>query len=140
MDLPAPYHRSTLKLKVLLKWVRSYFSSGNIETNLDVWITAVDVGDAGIKADVRNHLRGLTAPPEDTVTISINIANYLLSGLEYLESKVNLAHTPSEKYDAYNNNYVESDLLQNQVIRGSKSNAVALKHIDDAIAANDECF
>ena len=97
MDLPAPYHRSTLKLKVLLKWVRSYFSSGNIETNLDVWITAVDVGDAGIKADVRNHLRGLTAPPEDTVTISINIANYLLSGLEYLESKVDLAYTASEK-------------------------------------------
>ena len=136
LSLPAPFLKSTSKLKVLLKCVRSYLSCGNIETNLDAWITAVDGEDAGNKADVRHYLRGLTAPPEDTIIL----ANYLLSGIEYLENKVNLAHASSEKHDAYNSDYVESDLLQNQVIRGSKSKAVALKHIDDAITANDECF
>ena len=123
-----------------MKCIRSYLSRGIIETNFDAWITAVDGEDAGNKADVRDYLRGLTAPPEDTITISINLANYLLSGIEYLENKVDLAHAASEKYDAYNSDYVESDLLQNQVIRGSKSKAEALKHIDDAITANDECF
>ena len=35
---------------------------------------------------------------------------------------------------------MQSHLLQNQVIRGSKSKAAALKLIDDVIVANDECF
>ena len=35
---------------------------------------------------------------------------------------------------------VEADLFQNKVISGSKTKAGALKHVDDAIAANDECF
>ena len=94
---PAPYLRSVIKLKVLLKCICSYLSHGNIETHLDGWITAVDGEDAGNKADVRDYLRGLTVPPEDTITISINLANYLLSGIEYLETKVNLAHAVSEK-------------------------------------------
>ena len=68
-----------------MKCIRSYLSRGNIETNLDAWITAVDGEDAGNKADVRDYLRGLTAPPEDTITISINLANYLLSGIDYLD-------------------------------------------------------
>ena len=84
-------------MKVLLKCICSYLSRGNIETHLDGWITAVDGEDAGNKADVRDYLRGLTVPPEDTITISINLANYLLSGIEYLETKVNLAHAVSEK-------------------------------------------
>ena len=109
LEWPAPYLRSVSKLKVLLKCIRSYLSRGNIETNLDAWITAVDGEDAGNKEDVRDYLRGLTAPPEDTITISINLANYLLSGIEYLENKVDLAHAASEKYDAYNSDYVEAD-------------------------------
>ena len=138
MDWPAPYLRSTSKLTVLLKCIRSYLSRWNIETSLDAWITATEGEDAGNKADVRDYLRGLTNPPEDTVTISINIANYLLSALEYLECKANLAHLASEKFDTYNSSYTEADLLQNQVIRGSKSKAAALKLIDDVIVANEE--
>ena len=42
-------------------------SRGNIETSLDAWISETE--DAGNKADVRDYLRGLTNPPEDTVTI-----------------------------------------------------------------------
>ena len=30
--------------------------------------------------------------------------------------------------------------MQNQVIRGSKTKADAIKHVNDAITANDECF
>ena len=84
-------------MKVLLKCIRSYLSCGDIETHLDGWIAAVDGDDAGNKADVRDYLRGITVPPEDNITISINLANYLLSGIEYLETKVNLAHAVSEK-------------------------------------------
>ena len=64
----------------------------------------------------------------------------MLSALDYLESKANLAHLASEKFDTYNSSYTEADLLQNQVIRGSKSKAAALKLIDDVISANEECF
>ena len=84
MDWPAPYFRSASKLTALQKCIQSYLSRGNIETSLDAWITATEGEDAGNKADVRDYLRSLTNPPEDTVTISINIANYLLSALEYL--------------------------------------------------------
>ena len=77
---------------VFLKCVRSYLSQGNIETSLDAWISETEGEDAGNKADVRDYLRGLTNPPEDTVTISNNMANYLISALEYLECKTSLAH------------------------------------------------
>ena len=96
--------------------------------------------DAGNKEDLRNYLRGPTVPPDDSITISINLATYLLSGIEYLETKADLAHAASEKFDSYNNDYIEADLLQNQVIRGTKSKADAFKHINDAITANEECF
>ena len=49
-------------------------SRGNIETGLDTWISQVEGDDAGNKADVRDYLRGLTTPAEDTVTISINLS------------------------------------------------------------------
>ena len=79
--------------------------------------------DAGNKADVRDYLRGLTNPPE-----------------EYLECKTSLANLASEKFETYNTSYTEADLLQNQVIRGTRSKTAALKFIDDIISANDECF
>ena len=51
-----------------------------------------------------------------------------------------LASLASEKYDAYNIYYTEADLLQNQVIRGTRTKAGALEFIDEVINANDECF
>merc|ERR1712215_182705 len=99
-----------------------------------------DGADAGNKADVRDHLRGSTTPAEDTVTISINLSACLISALEYLECKMSLANLASEKFDTYNTSYTEADLLQNQVIRGTRSKTAALKFIDDIISANDECF
>ena len=71
---PAPYLRSVIKLKVLLKCICSYLSRGNIETHLDGWITAVDGEDAGNKADVRDYLRGLTVP----LKIQLQLASTLL--------------------------------------------------------------
>ena len=115
-------------------------SRGNIETGLDAWISQVEGDDAGNKADVRDYLRGLTTPAEDTVTISINLSACLISALEYLECKTSLANLASEKFDTYNTSYTEADLLQNQVIRGTRSKTAALKFIDDIISANDECF
>ena len=96
--------------------------------------------DAGNKEDLRDYLRGPTVPPDDSITISINLATYLLSGIEHLEAKADLAHAASEKYNYYNNYYIEADLLQNQVIRETKSKADAFNHFNDAIAAKDECF
>ena len=93
--------------------------------------------DAGNKADIRDYLRGLTTPAEDTVTLSINLAACLISALEYLESKMCLANLASEKYDAYNIYYTEADLLQNQVIRGTRTKTAALEFIDEVINAND---
>ena len=87
-------------------------SRGNIETSLDAWISETEGEDAGNKADVRDYLRGLTTPPEDTVTISINIAWCLISALEYLECKTSLANLASEKFDTYSTCYTEADLLQ----------------------------
>ena len=102
LDWGAPYIRSVTKLKLLLKCIRSYLSRGNIETHLDQWIVAVEGNDAGNKEDLRDYLRGLTVLPDDSITISINLATYLLSGIEYLEAKADLAHSASEKYDSYN--------------------------------------
>merc|ERR1712215_553428 len=93
--------------------------------------------EAGNKADVRDYLRGLTTPVEDTVTLSINLAGCLISALEYLESKVCLASLVSEKYDTYNVYYTEADLLKNQVIRGTRTKTAALEFIDEVISAND---
>ena len=125
---------------VVLRYIKSYMSRGNIETSLDAWITKKEGPDAGNKADVREYLRGLTTPAEDTVTLSINLAGCLISALEYLESKVCLASLVSGKYDNYNGYYIEADLLQNQVIRGTRTKADALKFIDEVIYANDECY
>ena len=140
MDWPPPYIRDGAKLMVLLRCIKSYMSRGNIETSLDAWITKKEGPDAGNKADVREYLRGLTTPAEDTVTLSINLAGCLISALEYLESKVCLASLVSGKYDNYNGYYIEADLLQNQVIRGTRTKADALKFIDEVIYANDECY
>ena len=85
-------------------------------------------------------MRGPTVPPEDSITLSINIAMYLLSGIEYLEAKAELAHTASRKFDSYNSDYVQADTLQNQIIRGTLSKASALENLNNAIVANDECF
>ena len=74
MDWPPPYTRNESKLMVLLRCIRSYMSRGNIETGLDAWISETEGDDAGNKADVREYLRGLTTPAEDTVTISINLS------------------------------------------------------------------
>ena len=74
------------------------------------------------------------------MTLSINLASCLISDLEYLESKICLANLASEKYDAYNIYYTEADLLQNQVIRGTRTKTAALEFIDEVINANDECF
>ena len=120
---------------VVLRCIKSYMSRGNIETSLDAWISKKEGPDAGNKADVREYLRGLTTPAEDTVTLWC-----LISALEYLESKVCLANLASEKYDAYDIYYNEADLLQNQVIRGTKTKTGALEFIDEVINANDECF
>ena len=51
-----------------------------------------------------------------------------------------LASLVSEKYDNYNVYYTEADLLQNQVIRGTRTKTDALKFIDEVINANDECY
>ena len=90
-------------------------SRGNIETSLDAWISKKDGDDAGNKADVRDYLRGLTTPAENTVTISINLSGCLISALEYLECKTSLANLASEKFNTYNTSYTESDLLENQL-------------------------
>ena len=108
MDWPPPYTRNGSKLMVVLRCIKSYMSRGNIETSLDAWISKKDGPDAGNKADVREYLRGLTTPAEDTVTLSINLAACLISALEYLESKMCLANLASEKYDAYNIYYTEA--------------------------------
>ena len=69
------------------------------------------------------------------MTISINLSVCLISALEYLECKMSLANLASEKYDAYNTYYTEADLLQNQVIRGTRSKTAALEFIDEVISA-----
>ena len=127
MDWLPPYTRNESKLMVVLRCIRSYMSRGNIETSLDTWISKKNGADAGNKADVRDYLQGLTTPAEDTVTISINLSACLISALEYLESKMCLVNLASEKYDAYNIYYTEADLLQNQVIRGTRSKTAALE-------------
>ena len=125
---------------VVLRCIRSYMSRGNIETSLDAWISKKDGADAGNKADVRDYLQGLTPPAKDTVTISINLSACFISALEYLECKMNLANLASEKFDTYNTCYTEADLLQNQVIWGTRSKTAALEFIDEVLSANDECF
>ena len=64
----------------------------------------------------------------------------MISALEYLECKTSLAYLAFEKFNKYNASYTEADLLQNQVIRGTRSKTAALKLIDDIISANEECF
>ena len=101
---------------------------------------ATEGPDAGNKEDVRNYLRGATVPTEDYISLSINIAMYLLSGIEYLETKAELAHAASRKFDSYNSDYVQAETLQNQIIQGTLTKASALENLNNAIVANDECF
>ena len=77
---------------------------------------------------------------DDTVTISINRATMMLAALEYLEAKTGLALLAAQKFDHYNAEYLQVDSLHNQIIRGTKTKAMALGMVDYLIQENDETF
>ena len=58
---------------------------------------------------------------------------YLLSGIEYLEAKTELAHIAARKFDTYNPEYIQADTLQNQIIRGTLTEAAALESLNKTI-------
>ena len=124
MDWPIPYVKSVGKLKVLLKCVKTYLSRGNIEAPLNQWIVATEGNDAGNKEDVRTFLRGGAISHEDSETISINRAVYMLAALDYLETKTGLANLAVRMFDGYNPQYQQIDTLQN---------------LDKITQDNDEC-
>ena len=84
------FFRGTLQLEPGGVTTIYFFQTQAAITASDQWIVAVEGPDAGNKEDVRNYLRGATVPPEDSITLSINLAMYLLSGIEYLEAKAKL--------------------------------------------------
>ena len=128
------------KLKVLLKCVKTYLSRGNIEAPLDQWIEATEGDDAGNIEDVRTFLRGGADPYDDSVTISINRAVYMLATLDYLGMKTGLVHLAVQKFDGYNPQHLQIDTLYNQIIHGNKSKTIALEDLDKIIQDNYECY
>ena len=54
----------------------------------------------------------------------------MLAGLEYLEAKTGLASVAAQKLDHYNAEYLQIDSLHNQIIRGTKTKAMALGMLD----------
>ena len=51
------------------------------------------------------------------MTISITKATEMLTGLDYLEAKSNLALIDAQKLDQYNGEYLQADSLHNQIVR-----------------------
>ena len=64
----------------------------------------------------------------------------MLAGLEYLETKTNLALIAAQKLDPYNGEYLQLDSLHNQIVRGTKTKATALGILDYLIGENDQTF
>ena len=128
---PLPYIKGVGKLKTLLRCIKTYLSRGNVEGPLDTWIEAKDVDDPGNKDG---------AQFDETVTISISRATMMLAALEYLEAKTGLALLAAQKFDHYNAEYLQVDSLHNQIIRGTKTKAMALGMVDYLIQENDETF
>ena len=64
----------------------------------------------------------------------------MLAALEYLEAKTGLALLAAQKFDHYNAEYLQVDSLHNQIIRGTKTKAIALGMVDYLIQENDETF
>ena len=55
IDWNPPYIAGAIKLKVLLKCICSYLSSGNVSGPLDTWIEATEGEDFGGKELVKLH-------------------------------------------------------------------------------------
>ena len=89
IDWLPPYTPGPAKLRILLRCTASYISRGNVSGPLDAWIEATEGQDFGAKVAVRNALRG--GGDLDTVTLSIEKARDMLSGMDYLEEKARLA-------------------------------------------------
>ena len=53
---------------------------------------------------------------QDTVSLSMVKAREMLSGMDYFEEKVRLALAAATKLDQWNSDYVQADLLHNQVV------------------------
>ena len=89
---------------------------------------------------MRIALRGEGANYEDTVTISITKASEMLVELEYLETKTSLALIAAQRLDQYNGEYLKVDSLHNQIVRGTKTKAIALGMLDYLINENEQTF
>ena len=86
IDWLLPYTPSPGKLRTLLRCTASYISRGNVSGPLDAWIEAVAGPDFGAKVAVRTTLRA--GGDLDTVTLSIEKAREMLSGLLGGESEI----------------------------------------------------
>ena len=64
----------------------------------------------------------------------------MLVRLEYLETKTSLALIAAQKPDQYNGEYLQIDSLHNQIVRGTKTKAIALGMLDYLIHENDQTF
>ena len=64
----------------------------------------------------------------------------MLVGLEYLETKTSLALIAAQKLDQYNGEYLQIDSLHNQIVRRTKTKAIALGMLDYLISENDQTF
>ena len=71
------------------------------------------------KVAVRTSLRA--GGDLDTVTLSIEKAREMLSGMDYLEEKARLAQAAALKLDQWSSDYAQADGLPNQVVRGTIS-------------------
>ena len=114
IDWLPPYNPGPAKLRILLRCTASYLSRGNVSGPLDDWIEAVVGPDFGAKVAVRTALRA--GGDLDTVTLSIEKARDMLSGMDYLEEKARLAQAAAMKLDQWSSDYVQADGLPNQVV------------------------
>ena len=64
----------------------------------------------------------------------------MLAGLDYLEAKSNLALIAARKLDQWNGEYLQTDSLHNQIVRGTKTKATALVIQDYLIGENEQTF
>ena len=138
IDWLPPYTPGPAKLRILLRCTASYLSRGNVSGPLDAWIEAVESKDFGAKVAVRTALRA--GGDLDTVTLSIEKAREMLSGMDYLEEKARLAQTAALKLDQWSSDYAQADGLPNQVVRGTISKLDALQTLDFLIAENEASF